>query len=190
MGHTRREQQARGKVELQEPLRAGAQMPSGLFSCHFRFSLGAAFILPSREPSPRMSMAVTTPASPLSLEWPRKERWAPLLQAELKNLQEETESGQTEKKTKQVKPPAVVRTATGLAGATEIQYRRRLEQVSQLFPSCNGPDRGRPGPRPLPSFRSAKPRHCPPLQGLGMLTIASAIQAAERRAREGSQAWF
>lgn len=73
-------------------------MPSGLFSCHFRFSLGAAFILPSREPSPRMSMAVTTPASPLSLEWPRKERWAPLLQAELKNLQEETESGQTEKK--------------------------------------------------------------------------------------------
>lgn len=73
-------------------------MPSGLFSCHFRFSLGAAFILPSREPSPRMSMAVTSPASPLSLEWPRKERWAPLLQAELKNLQEETESGQTEKK--------------------------------------------------------------------------------------------
>lgn len=73
-------------------------MPSGLFSCHFRFSLGAAFILPSREPSPRMSMAVTTPASPLPLEWPRKERWAPLLQAELKNLQEETESGQTEKK--------------------------------------------------------------------------------------------
>lgn len=97
MGHTRREQQARGKVELQEPLRA-AQVPSGLFSCHFRFSLGAAFILPSREPSPRMSMAVTTPASSLSLEWPRKERWAPLLQAELKNLQEETESGQTEKK--------------------------------------------------------------------------------------------
>lgn len=145
MGHTRREQQARGKVELQEPLRA-AQVPSGLFSCHFRFSLGAAFILPSREPSPRMSMAVTTPASLLSLEWPRKERWAPLLQAELKNLQEETESGQTEKKTKQVKPPVVVRTATGLAGATEIQYRRRLEQVSQLFPSCNGPDRGGPGP--------------------------------------------